>query len=293
MARKVDYYFRETASGLRRNGWVAFGAISTTFVALFLLGLSLLGWREVNLIIDQTAGKIDVVVYLNTGISGDQQAAIQQKLQSLPEVTSVEFVSQAQAYAEAEKIFGPNSTEMKNITPADLPPSFRVNLHDPLTQYDAVNAQMQGVAGIQSIRDNAAFVNTLYVITGWLRWGLLFVAILMLMSSAFLVANTVRMGLFARRREIGIMKLVGATNWFIRVPFMIEGVFEGLVGTGVAILLLWALMKAFITPLNDKLKFFPWVHTGDLVVVIPWMLLAGVGVAAIASFAGMRRFLEV
>ncbi len=295
MARRFDYFFRETATGLRRNGWVAFGAMSTSFVALFLFGLALLGRREVDLIIGASEGKIDVVVYLNQGISSADESAIQQKLQGMPQVSGVTYCSSECAYQRAKQIFQSEPALLEGVTPTSLPASFRVTLHDPHT-FPVIAAQLQGMPGIvqpNGIRDNAAFLNTLFTITGWLRNGVLIIAGLMLISAAFLIANTVRLGLFARRREIGIMKLVGATNWFIRVPFLIEGVVEGLIGAVLALLMLLALKTVFINPLYGTIRFFPWIQTGDLIGLIPWILLAGVGVAVVASFAGMRRFLEV
>jgi cell division transport system permease protein len=115
----------------------------------------------------------------------------------------------------------------------------------------------------------------------------------MLVSAAVLIANTVRMGLFARRKEIGIMKLVGATNWRIRIPFLIEGLFESLIGAVAAILVLFALKVAFINPLNNSVQFVPWIVNRDVLAIIPWLLFAGVLVAIVAGLVGMRRFLDV
>jgi cell division transport system permease protein len=115
----------------------------------------------------------------------------------------------------------------------------------------------------------------------------------MLVSAAILIANTVRMGLFARRKEIGIMKLVGATNWRIRIPFLVEGLFESLIGATAAILVLFGLKVAFINPLYDTVQFVPWVTNADVMAIVPWLLIAGAAVALLAGMVGMRRFLDV
>jgi cell division transport system permease protein len=125
------------------------------------------------------------------------------------------------------------------------------------------------------------------------RLGVLIMSVVMLVSAAFLIANTVRMGLFARRKEIGIMKLVGATNWRIRIPFLVEGIFESLIGAVIAILFLFALKVAFINPLYGTIQFIPWIKNTDVIAVIPWLIVAGVIVAVLAALAGMRRFLDV
>jgi cell division transport system permease protein len=121
----------------------------------------------------------------------------------------------------------------------------------------------------------------------------LLISFVMLVSAAILIANTVRMGLFARRKEIGIMKLVGATNWRIRTPFLVEGLFESLIGAAAAILVLFGLKVAFINPLNESVQFVPWIVNSDVIAIIPWLLLAAVVVSLLASLAGMRRFLDV
>jgi cell division transport system permease protein len=115
----------------------------------------------------------------------------------------------------------------------------------------------------------------------------------MLLAAGALIGNTVRMAVFARRKEIGIMRLVGATNWFIRLPFLTEGVVEGLLGAGFAILGLFVLMVAFVDPLRGQVGFLPLVGTPDVIWTIPWLLLTGLAVSVIAGFVAMLRFLEV
>ena len=129
--------------------------------------------------------------------------------------------------------------------------------------------------------------------TGFFRSGLLVVAFIMLIAAGLLIANTVRVGLYARRREIGIMKLVGATNWFIRVPFIVEGLVTALVGALLAIGMLALLMALFVKPAEGAIPFLPLVDMQTLLTISPWILLSGLGVAIVASFLGMRRFLDI
>jgi cell division transport system permease protein len=156
-----------------------------------------------------------------------------------------------------------------------------------------VAAVLKGQPGIDRIVDQSGFLDRLFAVTRVFRVGVLIVAMVMLIAAAILIANTVRMGLFARRKEIGIMKLVGATNWRIRAPFLIEGLFESLIGAGAAVLFLFGLKVAFINPLYGTIQFVPWVTNSDVIAVIPWLLIAGAVVAVVASMAGMRRFLDV
>ena len=123
--------------------------------------------------------------------------------------------------------------------------------------------------------------------------GVLSIAVIMLASAIALVANTLRMGMFARRKEIGIMRLVGATNWRIRVPFLIEGLVEALIGAIAALAALFVIKVFFIDQLRGQLQFFPLIRNADVMAVAPWILIAAVAVAVIAGTIGMRRFLDV
>ncbi|MGH2634965.1 MAG: permease-like cell division protein FtsX, partial [Actinomycetota bacterium] len=191
-----------------------------------------------------------------------------------------------------KELFANQTALVNNVDCDALPASIRVKLSDP-EQYAQVAAVLQGQPGIDRIVDQSAFLDRLFSITRVFRVGVLLVSFVMLVSAAILIANTVRMGLFARRKEIGIMKLVGATNWRIRIPFLVEGVFESLIGAAAAILFLFGLKVAFINPLYGTIQFVPWVTNSDVVAVIPWLLVAGVFVALLAGLVGMRRFLDV
>jgi cell division transport system permease protein len=289
---RFEYFFRETTSGLRRNGLVAFAAISTTFIALLLFGLALLISRQVTLMIEATTGNVEVAVYLTDPVNPDTVRSLTETMTELPVVEDVDFEDKEEACARFVELFKEQEALVNNVDCDALPASLRVKLSDP-EQYTQVQAVLQGQPGIDRIVDQSAFLDRLFSITRVFRVGVLLISFVMLVSAAILIANTVRMGLFARRKEIGIMKLVGATNWRIRIPFLIEGVFESLIGAGAAILFLFGLKVAFINPLYGTVQFVPWVTNSDVIAVIPWLLVAGAFVALLAGMVGMRRFLDV
>lgn len=291
MAR-FEYLFRELTSGLRRNGLVAFAAISTTFIALLLFGLALLISRQVNLMIEATTGNVEVAVYLSDPVNPDTVRSLTDTLNELTVVENVEFESKQDACRRFRELFASQEALVENVDCDALPASLRVKLDDP-ERYAQVAAVLDGQPGIDEIVDQSAFLDRLFSVTRVFRVGVLLVSFVMLASAAILIANTVRMGLFARRKEIGIMKLVGATNWRIRIPFLVEGLFESLIGAGAAILFLFGLKVAFINPLYDSVQFVPWVTNADVIAVIPWLLVAGAAVALLAGLVGMRRFLDV
>jgi cell division transport system permease protein len=292
MAPKIDYFLKETAQALRRNGLVAFAAVSTAFIALFLLGGALLVQREADLLIRQTSGGVEVSVFLREDISPSQQTQIGDLLNEMPEVSSVRYESKAQAYQNFVETFREQEALVKNVSADALPASFRVKLFDP-EDFQIIGARLTGLQGIETIVDHSAFLKRLSIVIGLFRWGVTGVSLVMLVAAAVLIGNTVRMGVFARRKEIGIMRLVGATNWFIRVPFMIEGILEGLLGAGAALLALFVLKGVFIDPLRNEVQFLPLVGTSDVMFTAPFLLIGGVLVATLASLIAMRRFLEV
>jgi cell division transport system permease protein len=299
---KLEYFFRETTSGLRRNGLVAFAAISTTFIALLLFGLALLISRQVNVMIDVTQGNVEVAVYLTDPVNDENVASLTETLTALPVVATVDYENKQEAYERFRELFRNSPELVDNVDPQALPASLRVKLSEP-ERFQEVAAVLGceprpggyvcAAPGVDTLVDQREFLDRLFAVTRVFRVGVLLVAIVMLVSAAVLIANTVRMGLFARRKEIGIMKLVGATNWRIRIPFLIEGLFESLIGAVAAILVLFALKVAFINPLNDSVEFVPWIVNRDVIAIIPWLLFAGVIVAIVAGLVGMRRFLDV
>jgi cell division transport system permease protein len=284
----VEYLFRETTSGLRRNGLVAFAAISTTFIALFLFGLSLLISRQVSLMIEATTGNVEVAVYLTDPVNPSTVSSLTSTLTGLPVVANVDYEDKQEACDRFRTLFAEQKALVNNVDCDALPASLRVKMEDP-EQYSQVAAVLKGQPGI----DQSAFLDRLFAVTRVFRVGVLLVAFVMLVSASILIANTVRMGLFARRKEIGIMKLVGATNWRIRLPFLVEGLFESLIGAIAAILFLFAIKVVFIEPLNESVQFIPWIVNKDLIAIIPILLVAGAIVALLAGLVGMRRFLDV
>jgi cell division transport system permease protein len=305
---RVEYYFRETAAGLRRNGVVAFAAISTAFIALFLFGLALLIKEQLNLVIDAYTGSVEVVVYLtddtNGGTSAETVGRLTSELQDLPAVASVEYESKQEAYQRFLELFSGQPAMTDQVDPNAIPASLRVHLADT-TQYeqitsalgcsnDAATGQLQCTEpGVREVKDYRNLLDRLNTIDTVLSLAMLGISTLMVIAAVVLVANTLRMGQFARRKEIGIMRLVGATNWRIRVPFLIEGLVETLLGAFGAIFALFLTKVLVIDSLRESLPWLPIVRNSDVLFVVPWILVAAAVVAIVAGTVGMRRFLDV
>lgn len=294
MGRRFGYFFRETAAALRRNGLVTFAAISTVFISLFLLGGSLLVQKQVDLMAGDWAQKVEVSVFLRDEASQGEIDGLSQKIHAMPEVQQVFYESKEQAYERFVNLFEESPALVENVSPESLPASFRVKLNDP-GRFAVISARLAAEPAIDTIQDERRVLNKLLAVTGILRTGAQAVAAIMLIAAGGLIGNTVRMAVFARRREIAIMKLVGATNWFIRIPFLIEGMVQGLLGAGFAILGLFVMKVLFIDPLRSQslFGFIPWFGTSHILFTVPILLIAGVLIATVASLFAMRRFLEV
>jgi len=301
--RRIEFYFRETAAGIRRNGIMAFAAISTAFIALFLFGLALLIAREINLVIEQVTGNVEVAVYLSDPVRPDTVARLEDELSKLGAVDTVTYEDKQQACERAQKLFESNPAIIENVSCDVYPASLRITLKDTSLyqqipaalscETDATGRISCGEPGVMEVRDYRDILDRLSAITRVLRNGVLFVAIIMLVSATVLIANTLRMGMFARRKEIGIMRLVGATNWRIRVPFLIEGMVEALVGAGLAIVTLFLGKVFLVDQLRTQILWFPLIRNSDVLAVAPLILIAAAGVALVAGTLGIRRFLEV
>jgi cell division transport system permease protein len=300
--RRLESYLRETAAGMRRNGTVAFGAIMTSFIALFLFGLALLIGKEIALVIEGITGNVEVAVYLEDTARPETISHLQTTLEQLPAVDSVAFEDQQAACQRARELFANQPAILENTSCATFPTSLRVRLRDT-SQYEQVTAALAcatndqgsmecGEPGVARVFDFRSVLDRLSAITQAVSAGLFALAIIMLVSAVVLVSNTLRMGMFARRKEISIMRLVGATNWRIRVPFLIEGGAEALVGAGLAITTLF-LGKLFVVEQLSGIPWLPLVDNGHVMAVVPWIVVAAVSVAAIAGTIGMRRYLDV
>ena len=308
MAPRVEYFFRETASGLRRNGVVAFAAMSTAFIALFLFGLSLLIAREFALVTRVLTGNVEVQVYLTDPVSSGTVGRLTNKLQQVPAVANVAYWNKQRSCEEFQRLFEGQQVFLENVDCMKvIPTSLRVKLSE-VTNFEQITASLGCTIavepdgdqhqectepGVRSVADYQKLLDRLDSLTRVLSLGVFGIAVIMLVSAIGLVANTLRMGMFARRKEIGIMRLVGATNWRIRVPFLIEGMVEALLGAASAIAGLF-LVKVFVVDrLRGTAPWLPLIKNTDVVAVMPWILLAAALVAVVAGTIGMRRFLDV
>lgn len=292
MAPRVRYLLGELGIGLRRNLLMTVATVVTVTVSLSLLGAGLLTQRQVETAQRLFFGEVEVSVFLVDGISEEQRSSLERDLAEHPLVAEVEYESKEEAYENFQEIFADNESLLEGVSPEILPASFRVSLTDP-EQYAVVASAFEGRPGVDEIADQSEYLDRFFAILNGLRNGAVAIAVLQLAAAGALIFNTIRVTAFARREQTGIMKLVGATNWYIRLPFMLEGIVAGVAGALLAGALLLIAAVTILSSVDEKIQFIPIVGTGDVLQVIPVLVVVGAVIAAVSSFFSLRRFLAV
>ena len=297
---KVTYFLSETWVSLRKNLILAVAAIAVVAVSLGILGLVVMGWNMFSNMIKNAERKVgEVDVYLNDLATQEEIAAIEAFLVSIPEVdpTKVVFKDKDTALQEFKERFKDQPELWQYIQENPLPNSFEVMTKDP-KDVGKVVGEIQNNAPyperIEDIKSASSAIEKLENIFDKFRQIGIIGVIALAIIAVLLVSVTIQVAIFARRKEIGIMKLVGATNWFIRWPFIMEGVLEGLVGAVVAILAALAVKVWILDKLIENLEFLRLsLSPGLLPVLVPCMLIGGIVIGALGSAYALGRFLEV
>jgi cell division transport system permease protein len=281
---------------------MTFAVVVTTAISLSLLGIGLLSNAQVGAMKDYWYDKIEVSVFLcgnlsespscaSGVVSADQRIAIQRDLQEMSVVDSVFYESQTEAFKRFQERFK-DSAIAQNVTADQLPESFRVKLKDP-TQFAVIVSAFSGRPGVDVVQDQRSILEKFFKLLGVLRNGALVVGLASVLTAALLISNTLRIAAYNRRRETGVMKLVGASSWSKQLPFLLEGVISALIGWGLATGLLAGLKTVIdsnVAPLLTFTKFFGW---GEVWVASAWLLATGLFVSVLASVITLRRHLKV
>lgn len=298
MALKVDYVAREVGSNLRRNVTLTLASIITVFVSLALVGVAFLTRQGVQNATQRWQGGVEFIIFMQPTATEDQLNAVQEALDESPQVDSVDFIDQQEAYDEFTDLFADSPEMVQSVTPEILPPSYRVEPTDKdVDVIRALGSEFESKPGVKQVVFAAEAIRTLQDFSRLLSLGLFSGALVLLGAAVLLILNAIRMAMFARRREIEVMKLVGATNWFIRVPFMIEGLVQGLVGALLAIPAVILIINFIESKLTDTetINLFQGfaVHSSEQFGVAILLLVVGCLVGVIGSFVAVTRFLDV
>ena len=291
---RATYFFTETYTNLKRNILMMVAAVSTVAISLLLLGgVQILGIIVSNVTLSWES-KVEVSVYLLDSATPNEIETLEQQISQYPEVQRIHFVSKADAFEEFKKIYR-NQPEFYESLPEDaLPASLRIKLVSA-DQAEEVAARIEGAPGVEEVTWGGDIIRRLLAVNSLLRTVTLVMSVVLMIAAAGLIANTIRLAIYARREEISIMKLVGATNMFIRIPFMIEGLIAALLGSLIAGAMVVAADAFIFGRVGEEFAFMRQVFTfstGEIVGVLVVLLVVGSGVGLIGSALALRRFLE-
>jgi cell division transport system permease protein len=301
---RVGFMLGEVWNGLRRNMSMAISVILVTMVSMFLLGLGLLAQRQADTWKGYWYDRVQVSIYLcnseaaqpncqNQAATAEQKATIKSQLDKMPEVKEVFYESQEDAFARFKDQFKNSPVASNALKVGDIPDSYRVQLKDP-SKFAVVTSAFDGAPGVASVQDQEKVLKPLLRIINFITGFAIFMAAIMVLCAVLLIMTTVRQVAYARRREIGIMRLVGASNFTIRTPFIVETVLSGLIGVALAVGMLFATTHLIFNRVLSTLFFDRGkIGNADVWLVTPWLAVVVVFVAVSTSMLTLWRYLRI
>jgi cell division transport system permease protein len=300
---RLAFFMKEALRGLSRNSAPALAALLTVLLTALVLGVFIPIVQATTGTANSVRNRVVVDVYVKNGATPAERTEVRRSLERTSNVKSVHFISKAEGLKTAQKKNPEAFKAGADLLGANpLPDTFRVVPQDPgkveqivdrLAPKDARGDRVPSLAGIDEVRNKEEDTNKILSATGLVKILTAGLAALLVFASIALIANTIRLSIFSRRREVEVMKLVGATNWFIRWPFVIEGVVVGFMGGVLAVLLLTIAKETFIDPLQHRFALLAAPDTIDFKLLIVVLLAACMAVSAAGSAVTLRRFLRV
>jgi cell division transport system permease protein len=291
---RLTFFLREAMRSMRRNAAPSFAALATVLVTMLVVGVFIPAVEVTNSAANTVRSRLIVDVYMKSSASAADNARVHGELLKAPHVKKVQFQSKAQAYAQQSRQ-NPLAYQLLGVNP--LPDTWHVIPDNP-SNVLAIHAALTPGGGaidpaIQSVSNKKSYTKKALELTAAVKWGGLAFALLLTIASILLIANTIRLSLYARRREVEVMKLVGATDWFIRWPFVIEGLLVGTAGGALALVVLAIAKVALLDPLLSGWALVSEVKTIAFPGLIAVLLLASAVVSSVGSGLSLRRFLRV
>jgi cell division transport system permease protein len=302
---RSQFVFSEIWIGLRRNLTMTMALIVVVAISLSLLGTGFLFVKQVDRARSFWQGKVEMSVYFcihssanpvceaNGQASQQDISTLQQRLKGMSQVQYVVYQSQAENFASFREEFSNEPSLVRNTPNNSIPDSLEVKLKNPEADYGIVASAVQGAPGVDTVVNEMTILDKFYKLLDGARNAVVIIALILLVAAILLVANTIRLSAFSRRRETSIMRLVGASNFYIQLPFLLEGTIAGLFGWAIAAGLLVAVKSLWLDTLNQYFSFNIGLSAGDLLEVIFLSMLVGVLLCGATSFLTLRRYLRI
>lgn len=290
----LEYYFHEVITSMIRNRWMSFASIGTVTVSLFILGVFLILVTNMTKMASSLESQVQISAYLHDALTDEGRDEVEQMIKDMKSVANVEYVTKETAL----KILRERLGEQKKILDAlgdsnPLPNSFTVTVKNAsdVKKTAVMIADLYGVEEVKYGQDVAA---NLFDLTHLIRVFGVFLMLLLTCATIFIISNTIRLTVFARRKEIAIMKYVGATDWFIRWPFILEGIGLGFIGGGISAIILRYFYSAVVAKVASTLAFFPMVEQFPFVNYLTvGIIFAGIFIGILGSTVSLKKFMEV
>lgn len=289
-----EYFVKETYKSIRRNGFMSFASISTVAVSLLVLGMFLMIFLNTNNLAQYLENQVQISVYMQDSATDKELASVKDKLTKMPGVVKVTQVNKQQALERFKKRLGDQEQLLNSLGKENpFPNSFEVQVDNP-DRIKVLTPQIGQLPKVETAKFGQEVVEHLFQLTKILRLGGIVLVVFLAMATLFIISNTIRLTVFARRKEVIIMKYVGATDWFIRWPFLLEGMTLGFFGAVVAFVLINSIYASLLDRIHATLAFLPLLPTSPLLLYVDLFLLAaGTGIGALGSYISLRKFLRV
>jgi len=304
MSINVGYFVRESFQNFRRNWVMSFGAVITIYLSLLIVGISVLTGVLIGDVVKSVESKVSIQIFLKDGAATADVDALQKSLVADSMVKGVDYVSKEEALARFKKDMAQSPEIVQNIRGNPLPASLDLTLKNP-REVEAMVVKIKGNALFvkvadrpdnpeESLKYGQQVVRKLFAFTKVVRYVEIAFIVMLAIVSLIFINNTIRLAIYARRKEIGIMRLVGASNWFIRTPFLLEGVIQSLIGATLALLTIVGLESLIVPRLREAVPFLPLSIAGGAMAEIALvMIAAAVVLGLLGSGLALRRYLKV
>ena len=292
--RTSEYFVREVIISMIRNRWMTFASIGTVTVSLFVLGVFMMLVVNLTKMASELESQVQIAVYLNDALTEEGRAEVEQMMRDMKSISKIEYIPREQAIKRLEERLGDHKYILEALGDSNpLPNSYEVTVKKP----EAVQSTAIAIAdlyGVDEAKYGQDVASHLFDMTRLVRVFGFILMFLLAGATIFIISNTIRLTVFARRKEIAIMKYVGATDWFIRIPFILEGIALGFIGGGLAAIALRSFYSVMAAKIYSTLTFFPLVPQYPFVnYLTAVIIISGMIVGIIGSTISLKRFLEV
>ena len=292
--RTTEYFVREVIISMIRNRWMTFASIGTVAVSLFVLGVFMLIVMNLTRLASELESQVQIAVYLNDALNEEGRNEVEQMMKDMNSIEKIEYIPREQALQKLEERLGDQRYILDALGDSNpLPNSYIVTVKKP-EQVESTAAAIADLYGVDEAKYGQDVAAHLFDMTRLVRMFGFLLMVLLTGATIFIISNTIRLTVFARRKEIAIMKYVGATDWFIRIPFILEGIALGFIGGGLSAIALRSFYSAMAAKIYSTLTFFPLMPQYPFINYVTTILIAaGMIIGTIGSTISLKRFLEV